>query len=358
VGIRVNEQDTHRAPTIYDVAERAGVAASTVSRAFARPGRVNSETAEKIHRAAEEIGYRVTPPSRPPSTHRTSMIALAIADVTNPFHAEIIRGAQTTAAAAGYTVLLADAQESNQVEREALERTIPTVEGVVLASSRMSDSAIRMIAKQRPTVVLNRGIPDVPCLVTDNARGVRRSVEHLTEHGHDAITFLGGPEASWANGARWRALRETTLELEVHARRVGPFPPTVAGGEEAATAWAKRPSTAVLAYNDQMAIGFIRWVRQHGMRVPDDVSVIGFDNIWAAELVSPPLTTVAAPLRLMGETAVRTVLAQIGGVRPRAAGPVTLPVTLVVRRSTGPLRRRDRSHAPAHVEDRSGPERR
>ncbi len=113
-------------------------------------------------------------------------------------------------------MLLADAQESGALEREALERAVSTVEVVVLATSRMSDSAIRMTAKQRPVVVLNRAVTDVPCVITDNPRGMRRAVEHLAGLGHRRITYVAGPEASWADGMRWRSLREAAVELEVH----------------------------------------------------------------------------------------------------------------------------------------------
>ena len=105
-------------------------------------------------------------------------------------------------------MLLADAQESDRLEREALERAVSTVEGIVLGSTRMSDSAIRMIAKQRPMIVLNRAMPDVPSVVTDNARGMRRAVEHLAELGHHEITYVAGPEQSWPDGLRWRSVRE------------------------------------------------------------------------------------------------------------------------------------------------------
>ena len=119
-------------PTIYDVAKAAGVAPSTVSRAFSRPGRVNAETAERIRQVAEELGYRTNPLARALPTGRTSMLALIVSDVTNPFYFEIIRGAQRAANAADYTMLLADVQESGRLEREALERALPLVEGVVL----------------------------------------------------------------------------------------------------------------------------------------------------------------------------------------------------------------------------------
>ena len=330
--------------TIDDVARAAGVAPSTVSRAFSRPGRVSFETSERIHRIAAELGYRTSSLARALPTGPTSMIALAISDITNPFYNEIIRGAQVAASEAGYTILLADTQESGANERKALERAAATVEGIVLASTRMSDSAIRMTAKQRPVIVLNRAVSDVPCVITDNPRGTRRAVEHLAELGHRRITYLAGPEASWADGTRWRSVRESAMELELHVRRVGPMPPTVAGGARAAAEFADNPTSAVIAYNDLVAIGAIRALTAMGARIPQDVSVVGFDNIFAAELVTPPLTTVAAPLGAMGRTAVSNLLAIVRGARPRAQAPVSLPCRLIVRQSTA-QRRRHRASA-------------
>ena len=219
-----------QAPTIYDVARECGVAPSTVSRAFSRPGRVNAETAERIRAVAARLGYRTNPPARALSTGRSSMVALVIPDVTNPVYFDITRGAEDAAAEAGYTLLLADFRETGQLERKAIDRAVPAVEGLVLGGPRISDSAIRMAAKQRPTVILNRAVTGLPSVVIDNPRGIRRAAEHLGELGHEAITYLAGPEASWADGMRWRALREAGLELDLRVRRLGPYPPTLAGG--------------------------------------------------------------------------------------------------------------------------------
>ncbi len=340
------DHSKQRPPTIYDVAAAAGVAASTVSRAFSRPGRVTIETAERIRKVAAELGYRTNPLARALPTGHTSMIALVISDVTNPFYNEIIRGAQQAAVEAGYTMLLADAQESDRTEREAIERALPIVEGIVLATTRMSDSAIRVIAKQKPMIVLNRAVSDVPSVVTDNPRGVRRAVEHLAELGHRCLTYVAGPEASWADGVRWRSLREAVLELDLQCRRIGPFPPTVGGGVRAAKDWIAHPTSAVIAYNDQLAIGLIRQlVLSRAAKVPGDVSVVGFDNIFAAELVTPELTTVAAPLRTQGGTAVKNLLAIIQGARPRVGEPTILPIKLIVRGSTGQRSRKSTSPA-------------
>ena len=334
-----------RAVTIYDVARAAAVAPSTVSRAFSRPGRVNAATAERIRTVADELGYRANPLARALSTARSRMIALVVSDVANPFYSEIIRGAQATAAQAGYTILLADAQESDRLERSALERALPVVDGVVLGGSRMSDSAIRMIAKQKPVVVLNRAVVDVPCVVPDNAGGTRRAVEHLSRLAHDSLTYVAGPEASWADGMRWRSLQDAAADLQLKVRRIGPFSPDVPGGVRAAEELAAAPPTAVIAYNDQLAIGLIRGLATRGIRVPDHVSVIGFDNIGAAELITPGLTTVAAPLHLEGATATKHLLAMIEGAQSRTGSPMVLPVRLVERGSTAQRRRKRTSPA-------------
>ncbi|MEV1072894.1 LacI family DNA-binding transcriptional regulator [Micromonospora parva] len=342
--------------TIYDVAAEADVSPSTVSRAFSRPSRVNSETADRIRRVAERLGYRTNPLARALTTSRTRMIALVIADITNPVYAEIVRGAQEAATDGEYTTVLIDAQESDRLERAAVERTMSTVDGIVLASSRMSDSAIRMVAKQRPVVVLNRALADVPCVVTDDPRGVRRAAEHLGELGHDHITYVAGPQASWPNGIRWRSLLEAGMELEIKVRQIGPFSPTMAGGERAARELCARPATAVLAFNDQMAIGIIRGLSRMGVNVPGDVSVVGFDNILAADIVTPGLTTVAAPLFAEGSAATRHLLTMIAGAPGHTGRPMVLPVRLVVRDSTatrnpGPGRAR-----PQWARDRSAPD--
>ncbi|MDO8120329.1 LacI family DNA-binding transcriptional regulator [Isoptericola sp. b490] len=333
------DEAAKRPVTIYDVARAAGVAPSTVSRAFARPGRVNADTAARIRQVAAELGYRANPMAQALSTSRTKMIALMISDVTNPFYSELIRGAQLAASEAEYTVLLADARESDVVERLSLERVLPAVEGIVIGSSRMSDSSLRVIAKQKPTIVLNRDVAGLPSVVTDNPRGVRRAVEHLGELGHQQITYVAGPEASWADGARWRALREAGHELQLHTRRVGPVPPTVVGGRGVVEKLLDNLPTAVLAYNDLVAIGLMRGLAAAGIDVPRDVSVIGFDNIMAAELVTPGLTTVAAPLRTMGVTAVKNLQAIINGALHRSEAAFVLPTRLVQRESTARARR-------------------
>ena len=172
----------------------------------------------------------------------------------------------------------------------------------------------------------------MPCVIADIARGMRQAIEHLTDLGHTSVTYMAGPEASWADGMRWAALTDACQNLELRFHRVGPCPiPTMqAGFDKTAEVLAQRP-TAVIAYNDLMAIGLMKGMRVADIRVPDDVSVIGFDNVVLCEVVEPELTTVVSPLRAMGIAGVNYLIAMARGATPTRE-PVVLPVKLLVRR--------------------------
>jgi LacI family transcriptional regulator len=337
-----------RRATIYDVAKEAGVAPSTVSRAYSRPGRVNAETARMIFEAAERLGYRTTRlvSHWAGESRSTKAIGLVIADVTNPFYGEIIKGAYEAACEAGFLLVLTHTGESPDVERRTAEGQLSQVDGIVIASSRMNDSALRMIAKQKPLVLLNRAIPEVSSVVTDNPRGVRRAAEYLGTLGHTDILYVAGPESSWADGVRWRSLREAGMELELDVHRIGPNAPTILSGFRAARRIVELGATAVLAYNDALAIGIIKGLCNQGLRIPDQVSVVGFDNILFDEIIEPGLTTVAAPLYQMGASGVRNCIAVAHGAH-HTGPPLVLPVRLVERGSTAQRRRNSTSPARA-----------
>ena len=340
VGEAPGARGAHRGSSIYDVAKAAGVAPSTVSRAFSRPGRVNVRTAERIFAAARTVGYR-SGVLHGPTVQSTRSLAVVATDISNPFYSEIIRGAHEAAGESGYTIVLSHTREDAHFERDWTERELSAVEGVLLTGSRMSHNAIRMLAKLRPLVLLNRRVPEVPAVITDNTSGMRRAVEHLAELGHQTVVYVAGPEASWADGMRWVALMGACNELDLRFRRIGPCnTPTVHAGLDAAEEVLAQKATAVIAFNDVMAIGVIRGLRRAGVGVPDDVSVIGFDNVALAEIVDPGLTTVAAPLRAMGIIGVKNLITVIGGATP-SREPTVLPVKLLVRGSTGRRRRRE-----------------
>src|SRR3954467_3580798 len=183
-------------PTIYDVAREAGVSASTVSRAYSRPGRVNAETAQRVFLVAERLGYRWDRlhGHRVAEQGHRHAIGLLVADVTNPFYGDIIKGAYEAAREAAHQLILSHTSESPDVERETIERELGQVDGIVIASSRMTDSALRMMAKQKTVVLLNRIIPEVACVVNDHHRGIRRAAEYLCSLGHERIHYVAGPE--------------------------------------------------------------------------------------------------------------------------------------------------------------------
>lgn len=332
----VNEPGTGSDATIYDVARVAGVSPSTVSRAFSRPGRVSAQTAEKIRQVAEELGYRSREVSRTAAKSTTKVLGLAVADITNPFNFRVIRGCQAAAAEAGFVITLNDAQESEALEREMLRRSLPLLDGLIVASSRLSDTELRTVAKQLPVVILNRRVAGLHCIIPDMAHGVRKATEHLLALGHRNITYLAGPEASWADGMRWRAMRDSAKELGFTEHRVGPFAPTLQGGRGAAEVIAARRLKAVVCFNDLMAIGLMQGLAERGIKAPEQISIIGFDNIFASALVTPGLTTVAAPLTMLGDSAVRYVVASLAGHKSAETAPVSVPVRLIVRHSTGP----------------------
>lgn len=319
--------------TIYDVAREAGVAPSTVSRAFARPGRVNAETGQRIHEAAARLGYRVDPITRPESRPGTKLLAFVVADVTNPVYAHIMKGFQKEAAAHGHTVLLIDSQEDGHVENELIQSVLHLVDGVALTSSRLSDSAITQIVKVTPVVAVNRAIIGLPSIIPDTTRGMRAAVEALADLGHQRITYLAGPEASWADGARWRAVSEACHDLGLHLRRIGPNVPSIQGGFTAARAWQEHPTTGVIAFNDIMAIGFMKQVQRAGYRVPDDVSVIGVDNSISSVLTTPTLTTVSPATSLIGARAARALITQLRHRATPSAETIVTPMELLVRES-------------------------
>lgn len=274
------------------------------------------------------------------ATSNTRLLALMISDVANPFYAQLIRGAQVAATEAGYEILLADSRESGTRERGALERLVPVVEGFLIGTSRLPDAGLRAIAKQRPMVVLNRELRGVPSVITDNARGTTAAVDHLVELGHESVIYVAGPEASWADGVRFRSLRDHGAAVGLHSHKLGPFMPTFEGGLAASQAILEKRPTAVIAYNDLMAVGVMHGLMREGLKIPDDVSVIGFDDILISRLFIPALTTVAAPVRQMGITAVNNVIAVIRGARPNSNDALLMPAQLKVRASTGQRRRK------------------
>jgi DNA-binding LacI/PurR family transcriptional regulator len=321
------------APTLLDVANAAGVATSTASRALANPGRVSSATRLRVEEAARAVGY--TAPSRGNPAGRTRTVAVLVADISNPFYFEIIRGTQLQLRAADYTQVLIDTEESGELEADVIQKMRASFDGVILAASRLSDRAIAELADAVPLVVINRNVPGVPSVVIDTATGMDQALEHVVSLGHRHIVYVAGPDRSWANAVRWRALGTAAERHAVRLSRVGPFAPTRVAGRAAADAVLNSGGTAAIAYNDLLAIGMLGRLAERGVRVPEDLSIVGCDDIFGADFCNPPLTTVTAPIEQAGRVAVTLLL---GSLESRPGGrreAVLLPTHLTVRTSTG-----------------------
>ncbi len=322
-------------PTIYDVAAAAGVATSTVSRAFNNPTRVNQATCERVLRIAQELGYQPNPHARALLSGKTRTIAMLVSDITNPHYFELIRGAEQRAKASEYTLVLVNAEESSRIEYEQVRRLTSSVDGFLLAASRLPDENLAQLAAAHPVVLLNRELKGIASVVGDHVDGSRQIVEHLVSLGHQSLVYLAGPRNSWMAGSRWSSIRVAAEELGISAERVGPFTPTVVNGGAAADTAMRTGATGVIAHNDLLAIGVLRRLAQRGVRVPEDVSVVGFDDIFAADLCTPSLTTLGGPHANIGRAAVE-ILLDTSWTRQRADPPtLVLPSQLVLRDSTG-----------------------
>lgn len=323
--------------TIRDVAAAVGVSPATVSRALARPDLVADATVEKVRRAADELGYVPSPQARWLHTGRSNAFTLVLPDITNPYFFDLIRGAQHEAARAGFTQVLVDTEESIEQERTQLLAARKTSDGAVLAGPRQSDEAIAELSELFPVVTINRRIRGVPSVVIDTLPALAEAVDHLVELGHTQIAYLGGPESAWFESRRWEAVKAAADRHDIDCWHLGCSVPTLEAGEKTADQVAKGAATAVITYNDLQAIGLLRGLEELDILVPDQISVVGCDDIFGAELTRPALTTVTARAELAGELATRMLIERVNGESSRRREGV-VDAELTIRTSTGPHR--------------------
>ncbi|WP_028049904.1 LacI family DNA-binding transcriptional regulator [Cellulomonas sp. URHD0024] len=326
-----------RPATLADIAAATGVATSTVSRALTNPARVNAATRERIQKVAADMHYVPSAPARALTSGKTKTVAVLVSDVTNPFYFDIIRGTQQQLKAAGYTQLLVDTEESDELEDGMLHRLRRSYDGAILAASRLSERRLVALSAEIPLVAINRQTPGVPTVFIDTPSGIEQALEHLVSLGHTRIAYAAGPETSWPNEGRWRALQRAAKRHGLTPGRIGPFAPRRSAGAAAADAAVNAGITACIAFNDLLAIGMLQRLRQRGVSVPGEISIVGCDDIFGADFCNPPLTTLTAPIEQAGRTAVSILLARFDD--PAAPVPrrgATLPTHLTIRSSTGP----------------------
>ena len=325
-------------PTIREVARQAGVSPSTVSRALSSQDIVNPATRERVLRVAQRLGYMPNRAARSLITGRTGNLGIIVPDLANPFFPSVVKGVQAKAREADYAVLIADTDEEPSAEAGLVRTLSKQVDGLILCSPRVQEEEIRALVEGTILVMANRRFGDVPSVVFDNADGMRQAVAHLRALGHRRVAWVGGPRTSWSTRDRVRGLRAATAAAEMELVVVGNFPPQFEGGVAAADLIVAADVTSVVAYNDLVALGLLSRLRDRGLDVPGDISVIGIDGILMSGMSSPALTTVGLTKEQLGRAAVELLLdllEQPEGVRnPRRA----LPTQLLVRASTGVAR--------------------
>lgn len=329
--------------TLRDVAKAVGVSPSTVSRALADSPLVNQKTKARILKAATRLGYERNELARALVMGTSGAVGLIVPDITNPFFSDIARGVSEIADRAGYGVILCNTD--GRADRESsyirlLRRK--QVDGLIVCSATLEASfAADLAAADLPYVLVSRlsSEADVPYVITDDAAGARLAVEHLIALGHRRIGFVGGPEGVQSSRDRMASYLEVLQEHnlpEVPAWRChADF--TQSAGREAGRrilSLDEVPS-AIFAANDVIALGVLEVAEGLGLRVPESLSLIGYDNISYAALPRIQLTTIAQPAVEMGQIAADGLLAAVkAGVTPTLVR--VLAPRLVVRSTTAP----------------------
>lgn len=328
--------------TIRDVAERAGVSRQTVSRAINNAPGIDPDTRKRVLAVARELGYRPSNLARGLKTNRTHTIGLVVPDIANPFFADLARGASEVAYGADYSVLLCNTEERPEREWETLRMLeAHRVDGLFLASSRLSPGQLGEVAEgYAPLVLVNRQMdvhPGVGCVLVNDALAAETATDHLLDRGHRRIGFLGGSTQTHSGRERrlghTRAMGRAGLE-----RRAGwdrPCAPTVEGGRLAALDLLQHHPelTALLAYNDLVAVGAVQACETLGREVPGSCAIVGWDDIVFSSYVSPSLTTMRMPKYHLGEAAMTLLLTLIADPL-LAPSPTILEAELVVRQTT------------------------
>jgi LacI family transcriptional regulator len=330
--------------TIHDVAEHAGVSATTVSRYLNRRIELPQPTASRIDAAIEALDYRPNLLARRLSTGRTEAISLVAPEIGNPFFAELMAAVEHEAQRQGYAVYMSSTRGDPALELAALRRLRDRhVDGMILMTNRVDDGTLAaMIAESGPVVLLDEDVPGAPAprIFVENEHGTYLATRHLVAAGHRAIAFAGGGEGLLSTRQRRlgfeRAMAEAGVPVRPEHLIFGAYSRSFGRLTARQLLQLDEPPTAIVAGSDHIAIGALQELNDRALSVPEDISLVGFDDVPIAELVDPPLTTIRQPIAELGRQGLQTLMALIAG---HETSPLTrLPVELVVRRSVAPPR--------------------
>lgn len=330
--------------TIADVAREAGVSLMTVSRALNNKDGISLETRAHVLEVIQRMGYRPSGVARSLVTRRTGTIGLIVPDVSNPYFSGIAHGVAEVANQNDLSVLLCDTEEQSQQEIEFLQvLEEKQVDGVIVAAPRHSgEQLIPQIARHQNVVVVNRVFQNHPgfnasgYVINDDYIGGRLATCHLLNSGHKRIGFLGGPRSSYGSQRRLQGYKAVLEEAGIPYKEKNTIycHPTVKGGFEAILALLEvNPKiTSVFCFNDMVAIGALQATVQYGLKVPDDLAIVGYDDIPMASWVTPTLTTCRAPFEEMGRLATRLLIDRFQDCT-QGCGNIELQPELIIRAS-------------------------
>ncbi len=331
--------------TMRDVARQAGVSIKTVSRVVNDQGEISESTRQRVLAVIEELGYRPSRLARALVTRQTHTVGLLVGDITNPFFPKVARGVLDAANTRGYSAFLCNTDGDAQQERSLLESLADHgVDGIIFYPTYHSEETLKKFVEYyRPVVVVNHFFehPHVSQVIVDNHLGAKLAVDHLAAKGHSAIAMLTGVENPSEKQDYVRRIQGFREALEANHLPVNEAwlvpnqaPTFECGYEGAQQVLAQYPQvTAIFAYNDLLALGALRACQEAGRRVPQDMAIIGFDDIvWATKSV-PPLTTIRIDKYQLGQAAMSRVFDMLDHPE-RTFPPILVDVQLVVRKST------------------------
>ena len=328
---------------IRDVAKRAGVAPITVSRCINNSGYCSPETRARVESAVAELGFVPNRLASGLRSKKSNTLALVLTDITNPFFTTIARGVEDMASDAGYTVIFCNTDESVSKEKKYVQMLLEKrVDGILLVPAQSGTDSVALIKKHgTPIVILDRRVPDPQTDVVrcDSEGGAYELTRLLVSLGHQKIAILNGPRAVSTSEDRLagfrRALTEAGIANDPQHEHFGEFTQE-SGCRMAHTALAVLPKpTALFATNNFIAFGVLKALRELELRVPEDVAVVGFDDLPTALVTFPFLTVAAQPAYEMGKTAIEILLNKLAGGVSDQYQEVVLPAEIVIRQSSG-----------------------
>jgi DNA-binding LacI/PurR family transcriptional regulator len=327
--------------TIQDVAREAGTSVSTVSRVLTGSTPVSDEKRHLVEEAIERLGYRPSLVARSLKTQTTYSIGLLINDITNPFYSVVAWGVEEEAIQQGYSLILCNTNEDPKRELHYLQvLRDKQVDGIIFGPTGQNAKFVSKLASQMPLVQIDRYLPDVraAAVLVDNESGAYRAVRHLIDKGHRRIGILGfdiGVTTTYEREAGYeRALREAGISPD-HSCRAMPsdYSRTTVYELTMKLLDQASPVTALFATNNQLGLTAMRAIRKTGLRIPDDIALIVFDDMEVFTLTTPPISAVAQPAALIGERAMKLLVQQIADPSDHLPEVTILPTELMLRGS-------------------------